>query len=74
MEDISKTTVGILLVLVIIVSIIGTWVVLDKTGEIQYEAPTESAAVGVVQLTIIDKDSEPASASSATGYVSLNIL
>jgi len=35
MEDISKTTVGVLLILVVLISVIGTWVVLSTITDIE---------------------------------------
>ena len=78
-EDISKTTVGVLLILVIVISIIGTWVVLDKTSNLDYQPNIKSTTQGYIKLQILPTNStQPEKSISkpsyATGYVTLNIL
>ena len=55
-SDISNTTIAILLVLTILVSIVGTWTVLDAAKQVK-PAPTasispHSTAAGYVQLKV----------------------
>ena len=62
MEDIGKNTVFILLILTILISVVGTWIImanLDPSRERQpdriiYDGPTDSDTANL-RLTIIDK-------------------
>jgi len=73
-EDISKTTVGVLLILTIIISVIGTWTVLnsvDSRPPIQIQKQTESASnVGQVKVKI---GPEPVITSDTAGQVKVKI-
>ena len=72
MKDVSKTTILVLLILVIVVSLISTWTTLYVTNKVntglQLQSPRNT---GIVSLTISKPQSPPP--SSATGQVSLSI-
>jgi len=51
MEDVSKTTLAILLVLTIILSLIGTWTTISTLNKVGYRGETKNNN-GVVSLTI----------------------
>ena len=64
-KDIPKATIAVLLVLTILVSIIGTWTVLESIN-IKETTPTErtvGAAEGNIKFTIEEKP-EPAETSA----------
>ncbi len=78
MNDISKTTILVLLVLVIVVSLINTWLILYVTSGIDTGLQPQSHLqhqssqnTGVVSLIISKPQSPPP--SSTTGKVSLSI-
>jgi hypothetical protein len=52
MEDVSKTTLAILLVLTIILSLIGTWTTISTLNKVGYRGETKNNNNGVVSLTI----------------------
>jgi len=52
MEDVSKTTLAILLVLTIILSVIGTWTTISTLNKVGYREETKNNNNGVVSLTI----------------------
>ena len=72
MGDIPRSVVIILLILVIIISILGTWTVLDEISKTKSAAGTDqSTATGKVRLNILaPSEAEP---SHATGRVVLDI-
>ena len=75
-EDISNKTIVVLVVLTVIISILGTVVVLNEVTNADFdeqplqEAVTLSSAQGEVKLTILPKQQ----GDSATGHVTLEIL
>jgi len=75
MEDISKTTIGVLLILVVIISVIGTWVVLNSITVTQQPASqsSQTQSQGNLRLTVLPQ-SQPAKSSSSSGTVTLNVL
>jgi len=61
-EDISKSTIIVLVVLTLAVSMVGTWAVLDEVS-----TPTQGVAgspQGQVKLTIVDPDANTGEDSS----------
>ena len=77
-EDISKTTVMVLLVLTILISVLGTWTVLDAMSAKRVaptEAPVEgpSTSTASVQLNI-QRPPEPQKSGPTTGMAILNIV
>ena len=73
-EDISKNTLLVLVVLTIVVSLLGTWTVINEAGKVRVDqsvpsSPTEDTATGKVSLTIT-----PPQEVSATGQVVLTIV
>ncbi len=75
MKDIPKSLVVILLILVIVISVLGTWTVLDEIEKAQ-NVPTQTgtapaSAVGKVRFTI--GSPEEVVESSVTGKVVLKI-
>jgi len=81
--DVPKNTILVLLVLTIFVSAFGTWVILRATEQglpqIQVqtlkELPSISSGTGIISVTIgpVSKPAPP-KPSSASGYVTLNIV
>jgi uncharacterized membrane protein YidH (DUF202 family) len=57
-EDISKTTIAVLLILTILIGVLGTWSVLEATSSIRVgrqptlEAPRVSTSSGQVAVTV----------------------
>jgi amino acid transporter len=71
MKDIPRSIVIILLILVIVISVLGTWTVLDEVGKTKSTTYTQPTATGKVKLNIIaPEEREP---SQTTGKVILNI-
>ena len=73
-DDVSKNTVMILLVLTILVSILGTWTVLEgivntRSAATQIQQAESNIASAQVSLTI----TEPPKPAAATGMVVFNI-
>lgn len=74
-EDISNKTIVVLVVLTVIISILGTVVVLNEVKDFKPDTSTRAESVtktsteGYVRLNI----EEPPASDSATGYVSLTI-
>ncbi|MBU0758409.1 MAG: hypothetical protein KKF44_10150 [Nanoarchaeota archaeon] len=71
--DISKSVVIILVILSVVISMVGTWVILGEVNSMQ-SAPVlrgESSQAGQVKLSIIDKNLP---AATAIGQVSITIL
>ncbi len=73
-EDISNKTIVVLVVLTVIISILGTVVVLDEVSKIKTGPPqqaateTGSSGQGKVELTLLERP------VSTTGHVTLEIL
>ena len=72
MKDIPKSIVIILLVLVVVISILGTWTVLDEIEKSKLSA--KSSAAGTVKLQILSNPNQNKQESFGSGKVSLNIL
>ena len=76
-EDISKTTIGVLLVLTILIGVLGTWTVLEATTvyqprikQVQLGIPTvDSSAEASVTLNV----KQPAQADT-DGQVSFTVI
>lgn len=70
--DISKTTITVLVLLTLMISVIGTWTVLNEVNSVKVISQGSSSS-GVVSLNIQPpiSQSEPVAAS---GKVVLNIL
>lgn len=69
--DISKTTITVLVLLTLMISIIGTWTVLNEISNVK-TVQKPSTAQGHVSFTITGPPSEPAK-SSTTGNVVLEV-
>ncbi len=67
MEDVSKTTIAVLLILVILTSVIGTWVVLDTLVSITEKPEIQTKSSGNIVKEL------PKSASSS-GNIALEVL
>jgi hypothetical protein len=73
--DISKTTLAVLVILTLMISIIGTWTVLNEISAVKLYAKAPSSSSGVVKLNVLPPPgSVPAQASSTTGMVVMNII
>lgn len=68
-SDISKTTITILVLLTLMISVIGTWTVLNEVNNVKL-SQKPSSTTGVVSLNI-QQPSEPV---PITGKVTLKIL
>ena len=68
-EDISKNTIIILVILTVVISLLGTWTVLNEVNKIKFTSPEverESLSSGKIILTI-----DPPEEIKATGQVVL---
>lgn len=75
--DISKNTVIILVILTVVISVVGTFVVMFEMNNIKTVAEAPRPASANVQLNILPIGGEsksPNALSETTGRVSLNIL
>lgn len=52
MEDVSKTTLAILLILTIILSVIGTWTTISTLNKVSYKEQQKNNNNGIVSMTI----------------------
>lgn len=68
--DISKTTITVLVLLTLMISVIGTWTVLNEVNNVK--AAKASTAVGRVSL-VVSPPPEAPQPVDATGKVMLNI-
>ena len=72
-EDISKNTLLVLVVLTILISLLGTWTVINETAKARAYAPTatgEASAQGRVSMTV-----KPVpEAVMTTGHVTVTII
>lgn len=60
-EDVSNSTIAVLLVLTILVSVVGTWTVLDKTKQkLDQESALTGLAVQDVQNEVDQQTEQPA--------------
>ena len=81
-DDISKQTIAVLLVLVTVLSVLGTWSVLNEINKIKdfqpAPGPGASVAQGKVQFTILDPnapipEAQEDRSSMVTGKVTFQI-
>ena len=72
MKDIPKSIVIILLVLVVVISVLGTWTVLDEIEK--NKVLPQSSATGQVRLQILNPNQQTGPKSVGSGQVSLEIL
>lgn len=71
-NDISKKTVLVILLIAIVVSVVGTWTVLDAASTVTITTgPQEDTASGQVRLTIGSTEAPPAITG---GMIALNIV
>lgn len=70
--DISKTTITVLVLLTLMISVIGTWTVLNEVNGVKVVSQGSSTS-GVVSLNI-QPPSQPTEPVAASGKVVLNIL
>lgn len=68
--DISKKTLVILLVVAIVISVVGTWVILDNVSEIKGSLQDVTEQTGIVKVFVKDNNLPP---STATGQVVLTV-
>ncbi len=71
MKDIPKSIIIILLVLVVVISVLGTWTVLDEIEKSKVKP--SSSSTGQVRLQILNPDQDKQE-SLGSGKVSLEIL
>lgn len=71
-NDISKTTITILVLLTLMISIIGTWTVLNEVNNVKIVSQ-ESTSSGIVSLNL-QSPNQPTEPVAASGRVVLNIL
>ncbi len=75
-NDVSRTTVTVLLILTVLVSIIGTWAVLSSMTAPKVAAPSvqdHPVASGVISLRVISPEEMAEKEPKATGLISLKI-
>lgn len=73
-QDVSRTTLAVLLVLAIVVSVVGTWTVLDLAGDASVPAPSgPSADSGEVSVAIGEPTPEVTSDNTG-GEVQIAII
>lgn len=73
MEDISKNTIAVLLILVVLVSVIGTWVVLSTLIGFEPQTDTpKTTTFGTVELNV--NQLEQQSSTTMSGNVKLTVL
>ena len=74
MEDIPKSIIVILLILTVVISVLGTWTVLDEIEKSKMKI-VEVGQNGQVRLNILPNPTEKSKQESfASGKVSLKIL
>lgn len=71
MADISKTLIAILLVATILISVIGTWTLLNTVDKAITVANSFSKGYGKISINIVSQGT--GSAYGGTGKVSVNI-
>ncbi len=75
MEDIPKGIILVLMIITVLISVLGTWTVLDQLTSIKvhYLAPEvhKNTAAGYIQLTYAGPEQQPPRETSATGYITL---
>lgn len=80
MEDIPKGIIIVLLIITVLISVLGTWTVLDQLSEVRVQqvvkpsgSPTGTAEVSI---TVLDPNAPkaPPKTSSATGEVAITVL
>jgi cytochrome oxidase assembly protein ShyY1 len=72
-EDLSKNTLVVLVVLTVIVSLLGTWTVINEANKVRTTAPAQSTVTAAeVSLEIAPAAHAPAPVQ-ATGEVTLTI-
>lgn len=70
-EDISKNTIIVLVVLTVVISLLGTWTVINEVNKVKIASPhvfNQAGASGQIKLNILG----PAAENKATGEVTLN--
>lgn len=70
--DISKTTITVLVLLTLMISVIGTWTVLNEVNNVKL-ASKESQSSGIVSLNL-QSPNQPKEPVASTGRVTLNII
>ena len=76
-EDVSRRTVIALLVLVAVVSLLGTWVVqseINAITNVQPPPPPPKPVTAEISFEIIDPNAQEEPIEQATGYVTFEIL
>ncbi len=69
-EDISKKTIIVLVILTLVISLLGTWTVLNEVKNIRKTTEDKSSAQGNVKLTILPNEiTKSQEQTSATGAV-----
>jgi hypothetical protein len=74
-DDVPKTIILSLLILTILISVIGTWTVMDRLNNVKVQyvktSPEESVSEGRVKLNVINPDGGDIETSTATGLITL---
>ena len=70
--DISKTTITVLVLLTLMISVIGTWTVLNEIGNVKVTQNSQPAQAQVT-LRVVDAASQQPITQSATGRVILHV-
>ena len=79
MDDIPKGIILVLLIVTVLISVLGTWTVMDQlTGmRVPYTPQEKASAKGIVAIKLIDPDAPappPPEPALATGDVALQII
>ena len=76
MEDISKNTIAVLLILVVMISVIGTWVVLNAlvSPSPVYDSTDYSQSQGTIRLNLLTKQDTEHESVTMQGNVRLTVL
>jgi hypothetical protein len=72
-EDISNKTIVVLVILTVVISVLGTMVVLSEVGNFKPVNQPESMIGGANNVGQVSLEILPAKTASSTGYVSLEI-
>ena len=72
--DISKTTVTVLVLITLMISVIGTWTVLNEISSVKATTQhQESSSSGRLSFSVGDSDNALSEPVSATGKVALSL-
>lgn len=71
--DISKTTITVLVLVTLMISVLGTWTVLNELSNVKTTQQAPSSSSGEVKLNIVSTGQNVPDQTGATGRVSLTI-